>query len=276
MAPPPDSEPWTTALDKARASVTKAGCPDPPRELEPLTALTDNLKSSGQMTVEQARSLGGLLSELRKTLQVSPTAFDERLLDLPMTCEEISKEVTATYGVRSVRTRSGRDVWAVISVRNKSSRGVYVAVDGQLAASRPRKGEPERVSWESTTPGVYAGPLRTSQHPLLAPGGERLHLTSDGRPTSLAVNASVGFSAGQAAGCPIRASRTGGSKTVAAAGDIACDPEEPRLQQWTRGTWILPPEGHVRRGQEDEAGRGLRAGRLAVPSRLAGQLPGVL
>jgi hypothetical protein len=218
-------EPWTTALDKARASLTKAGCPDPPRELEPLTALTDDLKSSGQMTVEQARSLGGLLSELRKTLQVSPTSFDERLLDLPMTCEEISKEVTATYAARSVRTRSGRDVWAIISVRNKSSRGVYVAVDGQLAASGARKGEPERVSWESTTPGVYAGPLRTSQHPLLAPGGERMHLTSDGRPTSLAVNASVGFSAGQADGCPIRASRTGGSKTVAVAGDIACDPQ---------------------------------------------------
>jgi hypothetical protein len=218
-------EPWTTALDKARASMTEAGCPDPPRELEPLSALTDDLKSSGQITVEQARSLGGLLSELRTTLQVLPTSFDERLLDLPMTCEEISKEVTATYAVRSVRTGSGRDVWAVISVRNKSSRGVYVAMDGQLAASRPQKGEPERVSWESTTPGVYAGALRTSQHPLLAPGGERLHLTSDGRSTSLTVNASVGFSADRAGGCPIRASRTGGSKTVAAAGDIACDPK---------------------------------------------------
>jgi Calcineurin-like phosphoesterase len=36
---------------------------------------------------------------------------------------------------------------------------------------------------------------------------------------------SVGFSAAQAAACPIRANRTSGAKTVAAAGDIACDPK---------------------------------------------------
>ena len=106
MAPPATRSPWTSALDKARATAAKAGCPDPPRELEPLTAFTEELnKNSGQITVDQARSLGGLLSELRKTLQVSPAAVDERLLDLPMTCEEISRQVSATYGVRSVRTR---------------------------------------------------------------------------------------------------------------------------------------------------------------------------
>ena len=227
--------PWTSALEKARASMTKAGCPDPPRELEPLTALTEDLNKSGQMTLEQAHSLGALLGELRKKLQVSPTSFDERLLDLPMTCEEISKEVTATYAVRSVPTRSGRDVWAVLSVRNNSSRGVYVAVDGQLVASRPLKGEPGRASWTSTTPGVYAGPLRTSQHPLLATGAERLHLTSEGRPASLAVTALVGFSADRADACPIRASRTGGSRTVAAAGDIACDPDS---SHWNSGRGV--------------------------------------
>ena len=53
--------PWTSALEKARASMTKAGCPDPPRELEPLTALTEDLNKSGQMTLEQAHSLGALL-----------------------------------------------------------------------------------------------------------------------------------------------------------------------------------------------------------------------
>ena len=56
-----------------------------------------------------------------------------------MTCPEISRKVSATYALRSVATRTGRDVWAVISVRNKSSRGVYVAVDGHLAASHPVK-----------------------------------------------------------------------------------------------------------------------------------------
>ena len=120
--------------------MAKAGCPDPPRELEPLTAFTaDREENGGQITVDQARSLGGLLSELRKKLQVSPVEFDERLLDLPMTCPEISRKVSATYALRSVATRTGRDVWAVVSVRNKSSRGVYVAVDGHLAASHPVK-----------------------------------------------------------------------------------------------------------------------------------------
>jgi hypothetical protein len=74
---------------------------------------------------------------------------------------------------------------------------------------------------------VVAGPLRTSKHPLLGPGGERLHVGSDGRATSLAVSPSVGFSA-EKASCPIRASRTNGTATVAAAGDIACDPDSPR------------------------------------------------
>jgi hypothetical protein len=115
-------------------------------------------------------------------------------------------------------------MWAVISVRNKSSRGIYVAVDGHLAASRPLQGSPGRLSWQSATPGVYAGALRTSQLPLVGPGGKRLHLTSDGRVTSLDVTVSVGFSAARAADCLIPASRTSGTKTVAAAGDIACDP----------------------------------------------------
>jgi hypothetical protein len=222
------AEPWTSALDKARDKVAKAGCPDPPRELESLTALTEDInKNSGQITLDQARNVGGQLSELRKTLQVPPTEFDERLLDVPTTCEEISREVSATYAVRSLATGAGRDIWAVISVQNKSSRGVYVAVDGELAASQPRNGSPGRLTWQSTTPGVYAGGLRTSQHPLLGPGDERLHVTSDGRVTSLAVSLSVGFSAAKAADCPVRASRTGGSKTVAAAGDIACDPDSP-------------------------------------------------
>ena len=81
------------------------------------------------------------------------------------------------------------------------------------------------MTWQSTTPGVYAGPLKTSQLPLLGPGGKRLHLTSDGRLTSLDVTVSAGFSAAQAADCQIPASRTSGTKTVAAAGDIACDPK---------------------------------------------------
>jgi hypothetical protein len=226
-APPVTLEPWTSVLAEARASMAEAGCPDPPRELESLTAITADLeKSSSQITLDQARNLGGLLSELRKTLQVSPAEFDERLLDVPMTCPEISRQVSATYALRSVATRRGRDLWAVMSVRNKSSRGVYVAVDGQLTASHPVTGGSGRASWQPTSPGVYAGPLRTSQHPLLGPGGERLHLTSDGRATSLAVTLSVGFSTGRS-DCPIPARRTGGAITVAAAGDIACDPDSP-------------------------------------------------
>ena len=74
--------------------------------------------------------------------------------------------------------------------------------------------------------GVHAGPLQTSKHPLLRPDGERLHLTSDGRATSLAVTMAVGFSTGRS-DCPIPARRTGGAITVAAAGDIACDPDSP-------------------------------------------------
>lgn len=226
-APPVPLEPWRSALAEARASMAKVGCPDPPRELEPLTAFTaDREKDSGQMTVDQARSLGELLSELRKKLQVSPVEFDERLLDLPMTCPEISRQVSATYALRSVATRTGRDIWAVMSVRNKSSRGVYVAVDGHVAASHPVKGSPGRMSWQPTSPGVYAGPLKTSKHPLLRPDGERLHLTSDGRATSLAVTLAVGFSTGRS-DCSIPARRTGGAITVAAAGDIACDPDSP-------------------------------------------------
>jgi len=227
VAEPAILEPWTSALTKARAKMAKGGCPDPPRELEPVTALTTDLnKNPGQISVDQARSLGGLLGELRKTLQVSPVEFDKRLLDLPMTCAEISSKLSATYEPRSVATPTGRDIWAVISVRNKSSRGVYVAVDGHLAASHPVKSGPGRVSWQSTSPGVYAGPLQTSQRPLLATGDERLHLRSDGRVTSLAVTLSIGFSAEQT-DCPIRGRLTGGAVTAAAAGDIACDPNNP-------------------------------------------------
>jgi Calcineurin-like phosphoesterase len=216
-------EPWTSALDKARGEMAKAGCPDPPRELQPLTEFTADLnKNPSQITLDQARSLGGLLSDLRKTVQVSPVEFDERLLNLPMTCEEISRQVSATYSTRSVPTRDGRDVWAVISVQNDSSRGVYVGVDGRLATTGPAK----RLAWQPTTPGLNAGPFKTTQHALLGPGGERLHLNSNGRATSLAVNLSVGFSAEKAADCPIRATRTSGTMTAAAAGDIACDPRD--------------------------------------------------
>jgi Calcineurin-like phosphoesterase len=223
-AAPVPLESWTSALAEVRTELTKAGCPDPPRELGPIIALTADLESSGQITVDQARSLGRLLSELRNTLQVSPAAFDKRLLDLPMTCEEISRQVSATYTPRSVTTRTGRDIWVVMSVRNQSSRGIYAAVDGQLTASHPVQGSPRSVSWVSTSPGVYAGPLKTSNHPLLAPGDERLHLTSDGRATSLTLTVSVGFSERQI-DCPIRAERTNAPTiTAAAAGDIACGP----------------------------------------------------
>jgi hypothetical protein len=225
-APPVALEPWTSALAKARASMAKAGCPDPPRELEPVTAFTADLeKNSGQITQDQARNLGGLMSELRKTLQVSPVEFDERLLDLPLTCPEINRQVSATYALRSVATRTGRDIWAVLSVRNRSSRGVYAGVDGQLEASHPVKKAPSRASWQSTSPGVYAGPFQTSQHALLGPDGKRLHLTSDGRATSLSATVSIGFSAGRI-DCPISARRTSGTATVAAAGDIACSPDD--------------------------------------------------
>jgi Calcineurin-like phosphoesterase len=218
-------EPWTSALAKARAEMAKAGCPDPPREVEPLTAFTTELnKNRGQITVDQARSLGRLHTELRKTLQVSPAELDERLLDLPMTCQEISSQVSATYEPRRVATSTGRDIWAVVSVRNKSSRGVYVAIDGDLDVSHPVKGSPKRASWQPTSRRVYADPFQTSKHPLLGPGGKRLHVSSDGRMTSLAVTLSVGFSA-EMTDCPIRARLTGGAVRVAAAGDIACDPD---------------------------------------------------
>jgi len=218
-------QPWTSALDKARATTAKAGCPDPPRELEPLTTFTEDL-GSGQITVDQARRLGGLLADARKTLQVSPTELDERLLNVPMSCEELSGQVRATYAVRTLPTRTGRDVWAVLSVRNNSSRSVYVAVEGQLEATRPVDGRSDRLSWQSTTPAVHAAQLRTNTYPLLGPGGERLHLTKGGQVTSIDLTAFAGFPPGQAH-CPIRASRTSGTVTVAAAGDIACDPKSP-------------------------------------------------
>jgi Calcineurin-like phosphoesterase len=223
----PVLEPWTTALDKARASMVKAGCPDPVREQEQVLAVTaDMIKDPNRITPDHARNLGAVLRDLRKTLQVSPVDFDERLLDLPLTCEEISKQVSATYAPRSVATRTGRDIWAVVSVQNKSSRGVHVAVDGHLAVSHPASG-PKQASWQSTSPGVYARPFQTSQHPLLAPGNERLHVSSNGRAISLAATASVGFAAEKPADCPIQATRSGGSVTAAVAGDIACDPTSP-------------------------------------------------
>jgi hypothetical protein len=223
-ASPVISEPWTSALEQARAELAKAGCPNPPQELQPLTALTTELnKTTSQITLDQTRKLGALLSELRKTVQVSPVEFDERLLDLPMTCEEISRQVSASYSTRSVPTSKGRDVWAVLSVRNESSRGVYVGVAGELATTRPAK----RMSWQPTTPGLSAGPFKTTQHPLLGPDGERVHLSSNGSATSVSLNVSVSFSAEKAADCPIRATRTGGTIKAAAAGDIACDPTDP-------------------------------------------------
>jgi Calcineurin-like phosphoesterase len=219
---------WTSALDKARAAVVKAGCPDPPQELEPLTTLTGDLrKNPAQLDLDQVRRLGGLLSDLRKTLHVFSVDFDERLLILPMTCDEISSQVSATYAPRSVRTDRGRDVWAVLSIRNSSSRGVYVAVDGELAANQALKGSPRQVSWKSTSPAGYAAAFKTSRLALLGPGGERLHVTSNGTVTSLAVTVSVGFSPEQA-NCSIRARSTiERTVTVAAAGDIACDPKNP-------------------------------------------------
>jgi Calcineurin-like phosphoesterase len=224
-------ESWTSALATARAKMAKAGCPDPPRELKPLTALTADLNMNpGQITLDQARSLGGLLSELRKTLQVSPAEFDERLLNLPMTCEEIGTQVSATYEPRSVATAGGRDIWTVVSVRNKTSRGVYVAVDGHLAISHPVKKTPGRVSWKRTSATLDAGPFQTSKHPLLGPDDNRLHVASNGRVTSLAITLSVGFSAEQI-DCAIRARLTSGAVTVAAAGDIACDPNSPNFNK---------------------------------------------
>jgi Calcineurin-like phosphoesterase len=223
----PVIEPWTSALAKARAEMAKGGCPDPPREPEAVMAFTTDLsKNPDQISADQARSLGGLLSELRKTLQVSPAEFDERLLDLPMTCDEISSKVNATYEPRRVVTSSGRDIWAVMSVRNKSSRDVYVAVDGHLAISHQTKGSPGRVLWKPTSTKVNADPFKTSKHPLLGPDGKRLHVSSDGRVTSLAVTLSVGFSA-ERIDCAIPARLAGGAVSVAAAGDIACDPNSP-------------------------------------------------
>ncbi len=87
------------------------------------------------------------------------------------------------------------------------------------------KGGPDRLSWQKS-PGTYAGPLQTSQHPLLTANGERLHLTAKGRATSLAANVSIGFSA-EKIDCQISARETSGPVTVAAAGDIACDPRSP-------------------------------------------------
>src|SRR5215211_3550213 len=46
IASPVILEPWTSALDKARAKMTAAGCPDPPRELQPLTELTADLNKN--------------------------------------------------------------------------------------------------------------------------------------------------------------------------------------------------------------------------------------
>ena len=216
-------EPWTSALVKARGEMVQAGCPDPPRELLGVTALTANLDHDrGQMTVEQTRSLGALLRELGTALQVSTFGFDERLLDLPMTCAEVTPKVSVRYSLRSVATRTGRDLWLVLSIRNGSSRGVYASVDGKLVASRAKRG-PGRVSWQSRSDVVYASPLRTSQHPVLGAGGERLHLTSRGKAKSLALTVYVGFSAGRS-DCPVPARRAGGNVTVAAAGDIACGP----------------------------------------------------
>jgi hypothetical protein len=217
---------WTSAFDKARTTVAKAGCPDPPQEFEPLTAFTTDLdKNPSQLNVDQARRLGGLLSDLRRTLQVSPVDFDEGLLELPMTCEEIGSQVSATYAARSVATRKGRDIWAVLSVRNKSSRGVYVTVDGQLATSQPLKGSPRQVYWQPPSPVGYAAAFKTSRHALLRPDGERLHVTSNGKVASLTATVSVGFSAEQI-NCSIRASSASErTVTVAAAGDIACDPQ---------------------------------------------------
>jgi hypothetical protein len=225
-ASPVTIQAWIGALDNVRSKTAKEGCPNPPQELEPLTALTADVeKTGGQITPEQIRGLGVLLRELYMKLQVLPINFDKRLLDLPLNCDEISQYVNATYSLRSLRTPAGRDVWVVVSIRNKSGRGVYAGVDGQLAASHPVKGGPDSLLWQRSL-GTYAGPLKTSQYPLLTTNGERIHLTAKGRATALAAKVFIGFSA-EKIDCQISAKQTGGAVTVAAAGDIACDPRSP-------------------------------------------------
>jgi hypothetical protein len=219
-------QPWLHALDESRAAVAKEGCPDPPGELAPFVALTAELnRASHEVTQAEAHNLGVLLRELGDTLQVSSLDFDERLLNLPITCAEIGQQVSATYSIRSVATPTGRDVWAVLSVQNSSSLGVYAAVDGGLVATDPVN-NPAAVSWRPTVLGGYAGPFRTSQHPLLGVGGERLHLSASGRVAGPALTVQVGASAGRR-NCAITARRTLGDITVAAAGDIACGPASP-------------------------------------------------
>lgn len=223
-------QPWTNALVTARSAVVRARCPDPPRELLGVIAFTANLdRDRDAMTMEQASSLGRLLRDLGTTLQVSTLGFDQRLLDLPVTCPEIRPQVSATYSLRSVATRTGRDLWVVLTVRNASSRGVYASVSGHLVAGPVKEG-PGRASWQSKSTVVYANPLRTTQHPLLAASGERLHLTSHGKAISVALTVSLGFSAGPSA-CPVPARSTDSSVVVVAAGDIACGPNSPGYNQ---------------------------------------------
>ena len=122
-------QPWTRALDAARGEVVGAGCPDPPRELVPVAELTVEVGRDSEVSQAEVHDLGELLSDLADTLQLSALEFDERLLDLPITCGEIAGQVSASYALRSVGTGAGRDVWAVLSIRNRSSRGVYAAVE---------------------------------------------------------------------------------------------------------------------------------------------------
>ncbi len=73
-ASPVTLQPWTGALEKVRSQTAREGCPNPPQELEPLTALTADVeKTGGQITLEQIRGLGVLLRELHKKLQVLPS-----------------------------------------------------------------------------------------------------------------------------------------------------------------------------------------------------------
>jgi hypothetical protein len=217
-------QPWTSALGAVRARVVAAGCPDPPQELAPIVDFTSDLGRDSEVTPAEAQQLGGLLRDMARAVQVSSLDFDERLLNLPTTCAKVDELVSVRYSSRSLNTSSGKDVWAVLSVRNRSSRTLYVAAEGQLDASRPAAGQPSRMAWQSGSSVSPAPPFKTSQLPLLGPGGERLHLMSGGRPTSLAIKVHVGFTA-DLVECAVPAQRSSEAVTVAAAGDIACDPK---------------------------------------------------
>jgi len=110
-----------------------------------------------------------------------------------------------------------------MSIVNKSSVAVSVAVDGRLVAASPAKG-PAAMSWQAPSSAVNSPPFRTSHYPLLGVGGERLHLTSHGGVRALDLRLYAGYSPGER-DCAVSVRPTRGAVTVAAAGDIACDPD---------------------------------------------------